>query len=188
MNVTGGITGLILAGGQGCRMGGADKGWIAHGGQALIERLLPQLAMQVDEVIVSANRNIERYAALGVRVVEDSRPDYPGPLAGIEAALNACTTEWLLTCPVDTLNLPADYAQRMLSAAPSVVVHQGRTQPVFIIIPRRSLQALQHFLDAGDRKVGLWVEQLGLRPVSFDELPGAFANLNDWQAMQQAQQ
>ncbi|MEC5386320.1 molybdenum cofactor guanylyltransferase MobA [Uliginosibacterium sp. H3] len=183
-----GVTALILAGGLGSRMGGADKGWIEFDGTPLVERLLAQLSAQADHIIISANRNLDRYAALPASVVSDLRPDYAGPLAGIEAALSACETEWLLTSPVDTLKLPPDYAQRMLEAGPSVVVQGGRLQPVFMLIPRSALHALQRFLDAGERKVGLWVEQQGLSRVSFDDAPGAFTNLNDWQAMQQAQQ
>jgi molybdopterin-guanine dinucleotide biosynthesis protein A len=182
------IAALILSGGQGSRMGGADKGWIEFEGTPLVERLLPQLSAQADAVIISANRNVERYAALKTRVVGDLRPDYAGPLAGIEAGLSICNTDWLLTCPVDTLSVPPNYAKRMFAAKPSVVIQRGRLQPVFMLIPRTSLNALQRFLDAGERKVGLWVEQQGLSQVSFDDAADAFANLNDWQAMQQAQQ
>jgi molybdopterin-guanine dinucleotide biosynthesis protein A len=188
MKASGNITGVILAGGRGSRMGDADKGWIEFEGIALVERLLPQLARQVDEVIISANRNIERYAALGVPVVADLRSDYPGPLAGIEAALSACTTDWLLTCPVDTLNLPVDYAKRMQGFAPAIAQRAGRIEPVFMLVPRAALNALRDFLDSGKRKVGLWARQQGLCEVAFDDVPDAFGNLNDWQAMQQAQQ
>ncbi|MDB5887255.1 MAG: mobA [Rhodocyclales bacterium] len=186
--IIGNITGVILAGGQGSRMGGADKGWIEFEGVPLVESLLPQFAAQVDAVIISANRNIERYAALGVPVVNDLRPDYAGPLAGIEAALNACTTDWLLTCPVDTLGLPADYAVRMSANAPCTAQRAGRIEPVFMLVPRTSLKALQDFLDAGERKVGLWAQQQALSQVAFDDVPNAFCNLNDWQALQQSQQ
>ena len=182
------VTGLILAGGQGSRMGGADKGWIEFEGQSLIQRLLPQLAAQVDHVIISANRNTERYAELGVPVVGDLRADFAGPLAGIEAALSACTTKWLLTCPVDTLSLPADYAKNMLAQAPAVAWRDCRMQPVFMLIPQSALDALRMFLDSGERKVGLWAKRQGLAAVTFNQVPLEFANLNDWQAMQQAQQ
>lgn len=182
------ITGVILAGGQGSRMGGTDKGWIEFEGATLIERLLPQLSRQVDQVIISANRNLERYRALGVPVVQDMRTDYAGPLAGIEAALQASTSDWLLTCPVDTLSIPADYAFRMLAAAPAVVFHGSRIQPVFMLLPRSALGALRDFLDSGERKVGLWAQQQALSHVSYDDVSDAFINLNDWQAMQQAQQ
>ncbi|MEN3070500.1 molybdenum cofactor guanylyltransferase MobA [Uliginosibacterium sediminicola] len=182
------ITGLILAGGQGSRMGGVDKGWVEFEGRSLVERLLPQLAAQVDSVMISANRNLAQYAALDVPVVEDLRSDYAGPLAGIEAGLAASTGDWLLTCPVDTLNLPGDYAARMQAAAPAVATLAGRMQPVFMLIPKSALPALSAYLDAGERKVGKWAEQQGLRPVSFDDIPGALSNLNDSQALQQAQQ
>ncbi|MDB5800934.1 MAG: mobA [Rhodocyclales bacterium] len=188
MSARASITGVILAGGQGARMGGADKGWIEFEGRPLIERLLPQLVAQVDAVIISANRNTDRYSALSVPVVADLRPDYVGPLAGIEAALAVCTTDWLLTCPVDTLSLPPDYALRMLASAPAVAQRAGRMEPVFMLIPRAALDALRAFLDSGERKVGLWAQQQDLTRVDFDDVPDAFGNLNDWQAMQQSQQ
>lgn len=182
------ITALILAGGLGTRMGGADKGWVEFEGRSLIERLIAQLQPQVDKLVISANRNLDRYAALGFPVVTDLRPDHAGPLAGIETGLSVCETDWLLSCPVDTLNIPTDYAQRMLQAAPSVAVAGGFLQPVFMLIPRDSLASLQASLDSGNGKVSRWVEQEGLRHVSFDDTPGALSNLNDWQALQQAQQ
>ncbi|MFT3736165.1 MAG: molybdenum cofactor guanylyltransferase MobA [Rhodocyclaceae bacterium] len=182
------ITGLILAGGLGTRMGGADKGWVEFEGRSLIERLIAQLQPQVDKLIISANRNLERYAALGFPVVTDLRPDHAGPLAGIETGLSVCETDWLLTCPVNTLNLPADYAQRMLQAAPSVAFAGGHLQPVFMLVPRGALASLSASLDGGNGKVRRWTDQVGLQQVSFDDMPGALCNLNDWQALQQAQQ
>ncbi len=105
MRVTGNITGVLLAGGKGSRMGGADKGWIEFEGMALVERLLPQLARQVDKVIISANRNVERYAALGAPAVADLRSDYAGPLAAIAAALERVHDRM-------AADLPGGYADR----------------------------------------------------------------------------
>lgn len=169
-------------------MGGADKGWVEWQGKALVGQVLAQLAPQSTQQIISANRNLERYAQLGVPVVQDLRGGFAGPLAGIEAGLAACKTDWLLTCPVDTLDIPPDYAERMLAVRPSVASKAGRLQPVFMLIHKDSLPSLRAFLDAGERKVGLWVERQGLRHVSFDDQSNALLNLNDWQALQQAQQ
>jgi molybdenum cofactor guanylyltransferase len=182
------VTALTLAGGQGSRMGGADKGWVEWQGKALVEHVLAQLVPQSTQQLISANRNLERYAQLGVPVVQDLRDGFAGPLAAIEAGLAVCETDWLLTCPVDTLNIPPDYAQRMLAVRPSVASKAGRLQPVFMLIHKDSLPDLRAFLDAGERKVGLWAERQGLRHVSFDDQPNALLNLNDWQALQQAQQ
>jgi molybdopterin-guanine dinucleotide biosynthesis protein A len=108
---------VVLAGGLGRRMGGADKGLIEYQGRPLIEWALAALASQVDEIFISANRNLDRYAAYGYRVLPDTLPDFPGPLAGVLAALEAVDTGWLLVVPCDTPHLPADLASRLLQAA-----------------------------------------------------------------------
>ena len=115
------ITGCVLAGGQGSRMGGVDKGLQSFNGMALAEHGLQRLAPQVDRLLINANRNPQAYAALaekyGARVVADAQSDYPGPLAGFLAGLSACQTPWLLTVPCDTPLFPRDLAQRLLAAA-----------------------------------------------------------------------
>lgn len=185
------ITALILAGGQGTRMGGADKGWVELDGRALIERLIEQLRPQVGRILISANRNIERYEALGAPVVKDLREGFHGPLAGIEAGLSWCRQhapdDWLLSVPVDTVRLPPDYAQRMRASAPSVAVNDACLQPVFMLLPVSALPSLTTYLDEGQGRVSRWAKQQGLQCVNFEEA-GSLGNLNDLQALQQAQQ
>ncbi|MES0874942.1 molybdenum cofactor guanylyltransferase MobA [Sinimarinibacterium thermocellulolyticum] len=111
------VTGVVLAGGRGLRMGGVDKGLIEIGGRALVEAPLDALRPQVGRLIVSANRNTARYAAFGVHVVADLQPDYAGPLAGLAAAAQAATTEWLVSAPCDTRTLPTDLVARLVLAA-----------------------------------------------------------------------
>lgn len=160
------LTGAILAGGAGRRMGGQDKGLLDFEGRPLIAWVIEALAPQVDEILIVANRHLEAYAAFGHRVVSDLRPDYPGPLAGFEAALTHAHTPWVLTCPTDVPGLPADYACLMSLAAsgsPAVAVVDARWQPVFSLLPRSALPSLTASLDAGQHKVSAWLA--GLTPV-----------------------
>jgi molybdenum cofactor guanylyltransferase len=111
------VTGVVLAGGRGLRMGGADKGLIGIGGRCLVEHALEALRPQVATLMISANRNLERYAAFGATVVRDDAPDFAGPLAGIAAAAARARTDWIVCVPCDTLDLPADLVSRLLTAA-----------------------------------------------------------------------
>lgn len=123
---------VILAGGRGLRAGGVDKGWVNWRGKAMIDHLLQQFGKQSASVIVSANRNLDAYRALGVTVVTDLRGGFPGPLAGLEAALAVVETECQVILPCDMPLLPADLPQRLLKArqdeAEISVAHDGVRQ------------------------------------------------------------
>ncbi len=110
------ISAIILAGGRGTRLAGRDKGWIHHQGTPLIKRVLERLQPQVDEIIISCNRNQTRYRRLGFPVVTDCSDDFPGPLAGIAAAVHLCRGDAVLLSPCDTPRLPADLAARLQQA------------------------------------------------------------------------
>lgn len=176
------VAAVILAGGQGRRMGGADKGLIDYQGRPLVAWALAALAPQVGEILISANRNLETYAAYGHRVLPDTMPDFPGPLAGVLAALDAVTADWLLVAPCDTPHLPADLAARLLDAAlresvPLAVasdderVHYG----CFLVrtVQRGKLAA---FLARGERAVHRWQAGLPSTAVRFDA--ASFVNFN----------
>lgn len=177
------LSGLILAGGEGRRMGGADKGWVEYQGRPLVEHVLQRLTPQVSQVLISANRNLERYAALGVPVLVDRAADFRGPLAGIESGLHAASSDWLLCVPCDSPALPLDLAHKLLQAtasgAPAAVVSLGgRIQPVFCLLPCALAQTLSRDLERGERRVGAWLESIGARPVDFSDQASAFNNLN----------
>lgn len=190
------ITGLVLAGGRGTRMGGVDKGLQNFRGMPLALHALMRLQLQVGQMLLNANRNLTAYQAMGVPVCSDTLADYPGPLAGFLAGLERCQTPWLLTVPCDTPLFPMDLAARLLTAAqrsgadiavaaapqgdgpdPSVV----RVQPVFCLLRVQLLPSLREFLDQGGRKVGAWTAQHPCTVAPFD-LPGdnphAFFNAN----------
>ncbi|MCX9155318.1 molybdenum cofactor guanylyltransferase [Niveibacterium sp. 24ML] len=177
------LSGLILAGGEGRRMGGVDKGWVEYQGRPLIEQVLDRLAPQVSQVLISANRNRERYGALGVAVLADRQNGFCGPLAGIESGLHAAAPGWLLCVPCDSPDLPPNLAQKLAQAtangaAAAVVSLHGRMQPVFCLLQTALAARLSADLEKGERRVGAWLESIGARPVDFTDQAGAFKNLN----------
>lgn len=178
------VTGLVLAGGQGRRLGGRDKGLVEIAGQPMIERVLARLRPQVGTVMVSANRNQAWYRNLVDTVVADSTEGYAGPLAGMQAGLAACQGELMVTVPCDSPCLPLDLVQRLVNAreqagcAIAVAVAGGRRQPVFALMGRSVLPALTEALDRGERKIDRWFESVGLVEVAFDDVATAFANVN----------
>lgn len=177
------LTGLVLAGGAGRRMGGVDKGWIDWRGRPLIAHTLDRLLPQVDTVMISANRSLDRYRAFGHPVVTDARPDYPGPLAGIEAGLRAATTPWVLYVPCDNPALPPGLATALVAAvergAPAACwLAGGRWQPVHGLVPRAAVDGLSRQLDLAHGGVLHWLEALGAVGVGLPDTPEAPPNLN----------
>lgn len=182
---TANITGGILAGGRGRRMGGVDKGLIEFDHKPLIEHVLSALQPQVGRILISANRNQERYARYGLPVVSDDRPGYEGPLAGFATLLRHCPTDWLLVVPCDAPLLPPDLVGRLAQAqaesgADIAVAHDGeRLQPVHVLLGRYLLSDLDAYLDAGERKIAYWYHQHHVIEVDFSDCPQAFSNLNE---------
>ena len=185
--VAGGVTGLILAGGQARRMGGEDKGLVTLAGEAMVTRVLAALAPQVDALLVNANRNLDEYAAAGApygaRVVSDDLEGYQGPLAGIARGLDACATEWLACVPCDSPLLAGDLVARLVRAreeagAEICVAFCERLQPVFALLPRVLLPSLQAYLAAGDRKIDRWYHRHRVAEADFSDRPEQFLNVN----------
>lgn len=173
------LTGVILAGGEGNRMGGQDKGWITLRGKPLIEWVLEQLKPQVGPVVISANRNLERYQALGVPVVHDEKV-YLGPLAGIATALENIRTEYALVVPTDAPLIPADLAQRLLPKCPArlVICHDGeRLQPLFGLYHRSLAESIRAFLASDQRQLTRWCMAQNPEIVTIRDTE-IFANLN----------
>ncbi len=175
---------VILAGGRGLRAGGIDKGWVNWRGTPMIHHLLQQFGRQSSSVIVSANRNLEAYQALGVTVVTDLRADFPGPLAGLEAALAVIDTPCQVILPCDMPLLPTDLPQRLMQTrhddADISVAHDGiRQQHLCMALNGKYWRDnLSSWLDQRGRSVHGWLADKPLRPVSYADNPGAFANLN----------
>lgn len=178
------ITGVILAGGLGRRMGGIDKGLQELRGRPLVAWVVERLGPQVDELLINANQNGERYAAFGHRVVPDQIPDFAGPLAGLHAALSAATHPLVATAPCDSPFLPADLVSRLFSAltANGADLAVARTfdqpHPVFCLCERAVLPHLTEFLAGGGRKIDRWYATLKVVEVAFDDEAAAFENIN----------
>ena len=178
------ITGVVLAGGLGRRMGGIDKGLQELRGQPLVHWVVERLAPQVDELLINANQNGERYAAFGHRVVPDEIPDIAGPLAGLHAALSAAAHPLVATAPCDSPFLPADLISRLFSAltATGADLAVARTfdqpHPVFCLCKRDVLPHLTEFLASGGRKIDRWYATLKVVEVAFDDEADAFENIN----------
>lgn len=181
--VTSGVSGLVLAGGSGRRLGGADKGWVTLHGRPLAALALARLGAHLRSLLVSANRNLGAYATLGALVVQDDLPGR-GPLGGVLAGLRACPSEWLLCLPCDMPHLPVDLELRMLGALSgaqprAAFAHDGdRLQPLVALLPRAAAADLQRFLDCGGRRAEDWARTLGGVVVHFDGHQADFMNVN----------
>ena len=177
------ITGLILAGGLGRRMGGRDKGLQPFRGKPMAAWAIARLAPQVDALLINANQNLEAYAAFGYPVIPDRIAGFAGPLAGLHTGLLACETPLLVTAPCDSPFLPEDLVGKLRAALEAagadLAVAKTGTQPhpVFSLVRREVLDGLTAFLEAGGRKVDAWYAALKVAEVPFPD-ERAFANIN----------
>lgn len=173
---------LILAGGRGTRMGGVDKGLQMLDGRPLAAHVSTRLAPQTGHILISANRNLDAYAALGHDVVADPPGlEFAGPLAGMLAGLNDLPDDaWLLTAPCDSPHLPLDLAERLLVAAQPhglAFAQAAREHPTHALLHARLREPLAAYLHSGGRAVLKWMCSLPHGIAQFDN-EAAFANLN----------
>ena len=176
-----GISGIVLAGGQGRRMGGVDKGLQALRGRPMIEWVLERLSPQVGEVIINANQNIDMYERYGRRVVRDEIGGFAGPLAGLHAGLKAAKHPLVVTVPCDSPFLPGDLVSRLqanLQGDLAVARTGAQPHPVFALMKRQVRESLEAFLASGGRKIDAWYAALKVNEVSFDDQADAFRNIN----------
>ena len=178
------VTGVILAGGQGRRMGGVDKGLKVLRGKPMVAWVLERFAPQIEEVLINANQNLERYAALGHRVIPDEIAGYAGPLAGLHRGLTEAAYALVATVPCDSPFLPSDLIQRLRGAIyntesdVAVAKTADQPHPVFCLCRKSVLPGLTKFLAGGGRKIDAWYASLKVVEVAFDDNPGAFSNIN----------
>ena len=178
------ITGVILAGGQGRRMGSVDKGLVELRGRPMAEWVIERFGPQVDELIINANQNAERYAAFGYPVFPDDIGGFAGPLAGLHAALARAQHPLVATAPCDSPFLPADLVERLYrglaeaGAELAVARTFDQPHPVFCLCRRDVLPHLDAFLAGGGRKIDFWYATLKVVEVQFDDEEAAFRNIN----------
>ncbi len=176
------FTGVILAGGQGSRMGGQDKGLLELQGKPLYQHVLQRLQPQVNIVLISANRNIDRYQTSGCQVITDSMADYPGPLAGMLSGLQHSQTEWVAFCACDSPFLPEDFVARLWQQrghAPAVwVKSSSRDHPTLALVSRSLKGDLEKWLLRGERRLMQFMREHGGHAVPFADDESAFHNIN----------
>jgi len=176
------ITAVVLAGGKGSRLGGVDKGLIKLKDSPLVQHLIARIQPQVGEIIISANRNVEQYANFGFAVFKDNIEGFAGPLAGILTALKHCKTEWLLSVPADSPFVPNDLALHLsekIQHAKIAIPHDGKyLQPTFSLINKSLTSSLDDFLQQGERKARVWMQQQKHVIVDFSKQSHAFVNIN----------
>ena len=174
------ITTVILAGGQGTRIGG-DKGLRHLHGRPLLAWVLDAVCCQSDEVLLSANDSREEYANFGCPVIADQTSGWAGPLAGLQSALRCARHDWVASVPCDTPFLPDDLIARLSvavgEAEAAVAVVEGRRQPTIALYRKNVLPKLDAYLAGGERKVGGWLDTLQVSEVVFDDA-AAFININ----------
>lgn len=187
------ITGIILSGGMARRMGGKDKGLIKIADKPLIEYVIDALHPQVNSLIISANRNLDCYLDYGIPVIADSISGYHGPLAGMASCMRVIETEFMLTVPCDSPNLPDDFVARMYNRlieeqAEISVAHDGELmQPVFSIMQTNLLDSLLDYLNSDDRKIGKWFRKHKLATVDFSDKLETFININTFEDIDEAE-
>ena len=177
------ITVGILAGGKATRMNNEDKGLVFVNGVPLIENLLNKLSFHSKNIIINANRNIDKYKNYGYPVIRDSLEDFQGPLSGIFSMLEVIKTDYLFTLPCDCPNFDWDVIQKIIEqyddSKEIYIAHNSlRSQPVFMLISKSKLNSLKNFLHNGDRKIDIFYQKNSYKYVYFNKDSVYFDNIN----------
>lgn len=178
------ITAVILAGGQGRRMGGKDKGLIRFAEKPLIQSVIEKILPQVKHIIINANRNTADYESFGYPVISDAMNDFQGPLAGFMAAMASVTTKYIVFVPCDGPMLSDELVNRLARQllkdnADIAVAHDGhRMQPVYALISTHLKDSLEQYLLSGRRKIDLWYAGHQVSMVDCSDIPDSFININ----------
>ncbi len=181
------VTGLILSGGLGRRMGAVDKGLQSFHGRPMVEQVIERFAPQVDKLAINANQHLDTYQDFGLPVWPDEMQGFPGPLAGLQAGLTHCDTPYLVTVPCDSPFLPMNLVERLMTTmqtehADIAYVITGTAEarqahPVFCLIKVSLLPLLTAYLESGGRKMETWMRSLYAAEVHFAD-EAAFQNIN----------
>ena len=174
------ISCIILAGGRGKRFDNKDKGLIQLNGKPLIEHVIGCIAPQVDDIVISANRNIDDYKKYTDTVIADTDDDFQGPLTGISSCLPTCKHEWILVLPCDTPFLPSNLAERLNAITTTkLIVAKARERRQLVFLMHKSLnENLEKYLQQGHKKVMTWIELQKPAIVEFENDASDFLNIN----------
>ncbi len=181
------ITGLILAGGRGTRMGSVDKGLQILNGKPMVFHIIQRLSPQVGSLMISANQNLEAYRKFGYPVLPDEIGGYEGPLAGLQTGLRHTQTPYLITAPCDGPFLPEDFVSKLwhgmksqyadVAVATSGDGENERTQPVYCLLKTSLLSEIENYLRSGQRKMDGWYASRNVAKIHFED-ETAFRNIN----------
>lgn len=184
MKLAGQVSAVVLAGGQGRRMDGQDKGLVELAGRPMVSYVIDTLRANGANVLINANRNLPRYREFGARVIADSIGGYQGPLAGVEAAMAVVDTPWLYTCPCDSPLQPVELLPHMWAQVQDAGAQIGmasdgeRSQPVFSLLSTGLLASLRAYLDSGERKIDRWFQMHDVLHIDCSQFSRAFININ----------
>lgn len=191
MNAKSQVTGVVLAGGKASRMGGKDKGLMLLDGKPLWQHVSDRLYPQVSSVVISANRNLNTYQESDLPVISDTLSDFPGPLAGMLSVMQQLPDEWFLFCPCDTPFIPVDLFARLdidRFQAPVVWVNDGdRDHPAVALAHRSLASKISDYLIRGDRRVMVFMREVGGHSIDFSDIKSAFRNINTLEDLQKNQ-
>ncbi len=171
---------IILAGGKGKRVGGADKGLLEYKDKPLIEHIVNTIKPQVDDIVISANRNTERYKNYAQKVIADKAGEYLGPLAGIDAALPHCRHDWVLIVACDTPFLPGDIIDkfRLKQTDSKLYIAESNNHLQLVLLIHKTLRdSIRRSLDEGQLRLMQWAKSQRPETVTFQE-NCAFKNFN----------
>ena len=181
------ISAIILSGGRATRMNGVDKGLVMLQQKPLIAHVIARLQPQVDEIFISANREIAAYEVFGLPVLKDENDEFIGPLAGFSLGLQHAKHDYVLTVPCDSPLLPLDLVERLYNGMAesrmdiAVASSDGNTHPVFCLMKKSVLPSLTEYLASGERKVSAWQKSQQYIEVDFSGSVDAFTNLNTFE-------
>jgi len=184
MNKQNKVTGVVLAGGLARRMNKQDKGLIDYHNRPMVSYAVDAMAQVASTVFINANRNISEYSRFGYQVISDQTDSFDGPLAGMLSAMDHANTDILCVMPCDSPLIRAEHLTKLIDAltennADIAVAFDGeRIHPVFLALKTSLQSSLNDYLQQGDRKIDLWLEQHNLIKVDFSHTADVFLNIN----------
>lgn len=186
------VCAVVLAGGAATRMGGVDKGLVAFAQKTLVETVIDAIKPQADKLVISANRNLDRYREMGYEVVTDKIEGYRGPLVGLLSVMKVEKADFYVTAPCDSPYVAHDYVKKLRKAFDdkpdlkcAAAVSHGYKQPVFMMVRKEALSNLEDFLLQGEHKVRAWLDSMHAQWVEFDDL-SLFDNFNTQEEMEKS--
>ncbi len=165
------ISCIILAGGLARRMGGVDKGLLDYRGRQLVTHVIESISPQVDDIIISANRNIDRYQAMGYPVVTDNNHHFDGPLAGIASSIPHCKHDWIVVTPCDMPSLPPDLVSTLAQHASQsrlIVISSNQRLQLLFLLHRSLLESIESYLSTIQNSVIHWIDTNDYHSVPID--------------------